>query len=214
MQYLPSVNISGGWSGYTRTTRDEAYLIERPRRARRTASTLLRAHQRPLLRLAQPLPPDDCSRFAFTDTQRDAVLAANSRGPSTSRAAAPSADADAAHLQRLHPRGAAPDRRRRGQDARHQRREEELGRRATVATSFLALQTAYRSVGIEERNAAAAAEQLELAQERYRLGAGSILELTQAQATRARADQAHLDSAVLVPREPRGAGGGRRPPLR
>jgi outer membrane protein len=61
-----------------------------------------------------------------------------------------------------------------------------------VATSYLALQTAYRAVSIEERNVVAAAEQLELARERYRLGAGSILELTQAQATRARADQAHL----------------------
>ena len=39
---------------------------------------------------------------------------------------------------------------------------------------------------------AASAEQLELQQERYRLGAGSILELTQAQAGKARADQAHL----------------------
>jgi outer membrane protein len=80
------------------------------------------------------------------------------------------------------------------EDARHQRREEELGRRATVATAFVALQTAYRSVAIEERNAAAAAEYLELARERYRLGAGSILELAQAQATKARADQAHLTS--------------------
>jgi outer membrane protein TolC len=33
-----------------------------------------------------------------------------------------------------------------------------------------------------------------LARERYRLGAGSILELTQAQSTKARADQAHLNA--------------------
>src|SRR5690606_3894918 len=80
------------------------------------------------------------------------------------------------------------------EDAKHQRRQEELSRGAAVATAFLAVQTAYRSVAIEERNVAAAAEQLELATERYRLGAGSILELTQAQAARARADQAHLDA--------------------
>jgi outer membrane protein len=77
-------------------------------------------------------------------------------------------------------------------DATHLRREEELNRHATVATSFVALQTAYRAVGIEERTAALAGEQLELARERYTLGAGSIIELTQAQAGKARADQAHL----------------------
>jgi outer membrane protein len=100
------------------------------------------------------------------------------------------------------------------EDAKHQRREEELNRRATVATAYLALQTAYRAVAIEERNVAAAAEKLELARERYRLGAGSILELTQAQATKARADQAHLDRALLVPREPGRPRGRGRAPLR
>jgi outer membrane protein len=80
------------------------------------------------------------------------------------------------------------------EDAKHQRREEELNRRTMVATSYLAVQTAYRAVALEERNVAAATEQLELARERYRLGAGSILELTQAQATMARADQAHLEA--------------------
>jgi outer membrane protein len=146
--------------------------------------------------LSQPLPdfPQDCSRFTLTDETRARVLASNDVWPLNFTQTPPSfgltvtwpiLNGFTREYQVQQARAAADD-------ARHQRREEELNRRAAVATAFLALRTAYLSVGIEERNVAAAAEQLELATERYRLGAGSILELTQAQATRARADQAHL----------------------
>jgi outer membrane protein TolC len=79
-------------------------------------------------------------------------------------------------------------------DAKYQRRAEELARRAEVTASYNALLTAYRTVGLEARNAETAAEQLRLARERYRLGAGSIVELSVAQEQAARADQAHLDA--------------------
>ena len=61
-----------------------------------------------------------------------------------------------------------------------------------MAEAQLALETAYRRVQLEERNAAAAEEQLRLARQRYRLGAGSFLELTQAEADKALADRDHL----------------------
>src|SRR5690606_41773245 len=79
-------------------------------------------------------------------------------------------------------------------DARDQRGAEELERRTAVAEAYVALVTSYRTVAIEERNVSAAAEQLELARERYRLGAGDIVELAQAQATKAEADNAHLSA--------------------
>jgi outer membrane protein len=147
-------------------------------------------------RLANPLPPQDCAALAFTNADRVAILEGNSFFPFdfTKNPPAfgmtvtmPILNGFTREVQVQQAVAAA-------EDARHQRREEELSRRATVATSYLAVQTAYRSVAIEERNLVAAAEQLELARERYRLGAGSILELTQAQATMARADQAHLEA--------------------
>src|SRR5690606_41591003 len=61
-----------------------------------------------------------------------------------------------------------------------------------VAEAVLALQTAYRRVSLEERNAATAAEQLRLARQRYRLGAGDFLELSRAEADHARANRDHL----------------------
>ncbi|MGH7444720.1 MAG: TolC family protein, partial [Longimicrobiales bacterium] len=77
---------------------------------------------------------------------------------------------------------------------RYMRRAEELNRRTQVSAAYVALLTAYRTVAIEERNVVAATEQLELARERYRLGAGDIVELAQAQATKALADRDHLNA--------------------
>jgi outer membrane protein len=194
MSYLPTLSVSGGWSGDTRMARDENYILalaqeNAEQRVRNCEST-----NDLYSRLARPLPPSDCSRFEFTDTKRAEVLEANSVFPFNFtrrplgvgvRLSLPIFNGFTREAQVQTAAAAA-------EDAKHQRREEELNRRATVATAYLALQTAYRAVAIEERNAAAAAENLDLATERYRLGAGSILELTQAQATKARADQAHL----------------------
>jgi outer membrane protein len=194
MSYLPSLSFSGGWVGTARTTRDEAYLLDQ---AEETSQSRIRACESTndlYSRLAQPLPPQDCSRHVLTDEMRATVLAANDvfpfgftkRPPSFGMTLSIPVFNGFTREAQMQTASAAAE------DARHARREEELNRRTTVATSYLALQTAWRTVGIEERNVAAAAEQLELARERYRLGAGSILELSQAQATKARADQGHL----------------------
>ncbi|HSJ26404.1 MAG TPA: TolC family protein [Longimicrobiales bacterium] len=194
MSYLPSVSFSGGWTGQARTTRDEDYLIDQAQDNAENRIRSCEATNDLYARLADPLPPLDCSRYAFTAEMRDALLAANDvfpfdfakRPPSFGMTISmPIFNGFTREAQMQQASAAA-------EDARHQRREEELNRRTTVATSYVALQTAYLSVAIEDRNVAAAAEQLELARERYRLGAGSILELTQAQATKARADQARL----------------------
>lgn len=194
MSYLPTISVGGGWSGYTQQSRDESYLITQAQSsAQRSIDSCLRTNDL-YSRLANPLPPQDCSALAFTEADRAAILSENSIFPFNFTEQPPSFGLTVSmpifngftREAQVQQASAA------AQDAKHQRREEELSRQATVATSYLAVQTAYRSVAIEERNVAAATEQLELARERYRLGAGSILELTQAQATMARADQAHL----------------------
>lgn len=195
MTYLPTLSIGGGWSGYTRHTRSTGYLVDQAQqRSERNISNCERTNDL-YSRLADPLPAIDCvSEFGFTDADRSAILQANDVWPFNFTKQPPSFGLTLtlpifngftreAQVQQASAAAA---------DAREQRREEELNRRATVATSYLALQTAHRLVAIEERNVVAAREQLELSRERYRLGAGSILELTQAQATAARADQAHL----------------------
>ena len=194
MSYLPSLNISGGWSGFTQKTLDEDYLLGA---AADNSAAQIESCQRTndlYSRLANPLPARDCSAFAFTDADRQQILADNRLFPFDFTKSPPSFNMSLsfpllngfqreAQVQRA---SAAAE------DARHLRREQELRLRTELATTYLGLRTAYRSVEIEARNVTAAAEQLELQRERYRLGAGSILELTQAQGSKARADQAHL----------------------
>lgn len=196
MQYLPTVTIGGGWNGFVRRTGSDAYLLEQARESAANRIENCEFNNAVMSRLTSPMPgfPDDCSRHALTPAQEARVLTVNDAFPFDYTAnpasfsltvSMPIWDGFTRERQVQTARVAADD-------AAHRRRAEELSRRTQVATNLLALRTAYRTVGIEERNAARAAESLELSRERYRLGAGSILELTQAQEQKVRADQAFL----------------------
>ncbi|CAN5706533.1 hypothetical protein BH23GEM10_BH23GEM10_17350 [soil metagenome] len=194
MSYLPTLSMGGGWSGYTQTTLDQGFLIGQAQDQAASSMASCQSRNDLYARLANPLPAEDCSRYVFTADDRRSIEAANSMFPFSFTKAPPSFSMSISlplfnGLQRevqLQQANAAAD------DASQQRRETELSLRTDLAATYLALQTAHRLVEIEARNVVAAGQQLELQQERYRLGAGSILELTMAQASKARADQAQL----------------------
>ena len=194
MQYLPTLRLSAGLSGYSRQTGDNEFLLDDARETfqNRFDNCVYGNRIGELLGDA----PQDCSRFVFTDDDAQTLLAANDVFPFqfTSNPANvtlsltfPIFDGFTRERQLQEARSAAAD-------ARHLRRAEELNRRTAVSEAYVALLTAYRTVAIEERNVVAATEQLELARERYRLGAGDIVELSQAQATKALADRDHLNA--------------------
>jgi outer membrane protein len=66
----------------------------------------------------------------------------------------------------------------------------EIGLKADVTQAYLNLQTAVKTVEMQEVNAALAREQLSFAEERYRVGAATFLELTQSRGT---FEQASID---------------------
>jgi outer membrane protein len=80
-------------------------------------------------------------------------------------------------------------------DLRQQVRARELAVRTDVTAAFHGLETAYRSVGLQEANRRASAEALELATQRYRVGSGSFLEQLDA---RLAADRADADFTTAV----------------
>lgn len=80
------------------------------------------------------------------------------------------------------------------QDARYQVRAQELQLQTDVATALRNLETAYRSAQIQERVRATAAEELRLAQERFRFGAASSVEVTDAQTNLAEAERAQIEA--------------------
>jgi outer membrane protein len=80
------------------------------------------------------------------------------------------------------------------QDADESVRAQALQVRASVHGRYLALETAYRTIGLQERGRAAAREQLRLAQDRYRVGIGTALEVTDAQTAVQRAEGDYVNS--------------------
>jgi outer membrane protein len=66
-------------------------------------------------------------------------------------------------------------------DAEEEVRARRLQVRTDVHSRYLALQTAFRAIGVQGTSRQAAQDQLRLAQDRYRLGAGTALEVSDAQ---------------------------------
>lgn len=196
MSYLPTLSISGGMSGYTRATADESSLVTNAEQSVLSRKVSCESDNALNARLTSPLPgyPRDCSQYVFTDADRAAAVASNklfpfnfTRTPASfsMQLSLPIFNGFSRELQTEQARALS-------QDASYAARAEELNRRALVANSFDALQTAYRTVMLEERNTAVGQESLHLAQGRYAAGAGNIYELMQAQTLKAQADQAHL----------------------
>ncbi len=73
-------------------------------------------------------------------------------------------------------------------DAEEARRARELQVRSDIESRYLALTTTWRAIGVQVKSKVAANERLRLAQDRYRLGSGTALELTDAQNAMTRAE--------------------------
>lgn len=80
------------------------------------------------------------------------------------------------------------------EDAELQVRSQELKLRADLGGALLNLQTAYGTAQLQDQVVAKATEELRLAQERFRFGVASSVEVTDAQTSLAQAEQARIDA--------------------
>ena len=189
--YFPSLSISTGWSGFTREASNTDFQVVQARA--QVASSVAQGVQTNNLysRLADPLPPFDCSRFAFTDEQRQGIIDANRAFPFNFQGSPPSVS-----LRLQVPIFQGLSRERNLQAARLHRddmvqqvREQELALEADLSIGTANVQTAYESALLEERNRELADQQLTLARERYQLGAITFVELVDAQTLLAQAER-------------------------
>lgn len=188
--YLPTLGISTGWSGFTREASSTDFQIAQAQaQVQSTIASCVRTNDL-YARLANPLPPVDCTQFAFTDAQQSAIVAANDQFPFGFVRSPPSLgvslsipifqglsrqrNLEAARLQR--------------EDVVQQVREQELALEADLAIGLANARTLYRSALLEERNRELADQQLRLARERYQLGAVTFVELVDAQTVLAQAE--------------------------
>ena len=80
------------------------------------------------------------------------------------------------------------------QDADESARASRLQVRSDVHARYLALQSVYQAIGVQAANREAARDQLRLAQDRYRLGAGTSLEVSDAQNAVQRAEGDYVNA--------------------
>lgn len=196
--YFPSLSLSAGFSGFTRQAGNEDYLVRQARTQMENQRNSCELFNTISSGLSQPLPgrPADCSAFVLTPADEAAILASNKVFPFDF-----SKEPLSVSLTLSLPIFTGFSRERQIEEARLQAknaeytlRAEELRRRTQVETAYLALATARQTWELETRNRELAEEQLRLAQERYRVGATSFIELQDAETIKARADRAWLDA--------------------
>ena len=193
--YLPSLNLSAGWSAYARKAGNSDFLVERAQQSAQSQLQSCTLLNNISAGLSSPLPgtPADCSSFTLTPDDERAIRDANrldlAREPFSMNVSLSLPIFNGFGRERQLEEARVMER-----DAELQLRAQRIQLRTEVATTHASLLTARRSVELQARNQELATEQLELARERYRLGVGTFLELQDAETTKARADRAQLQA--------------------
>ena len=192
--YFPSFNLQAGWSGFTREFTDSDFLVGQRVAQSQAEMAQCEAFNEIFTRLTPPLPAGDCSTFAVTDGELQQIRTSNSVFPFDFTRQPPSVSLSVSlpifqGLSRQQTLEAAHVAR---EDLRYQVREQELALSTEIQSRLALVDAAYQAAQIEERNVELADESLRLAQEQYRLGLVSFLDLIEAETVKAQADQALL----------------------
>jgi outer membrane protein len=211
-RYLPTLSFSAGWQGFAQQFTNDAFLLNRQLGSAKGLLTNCEFQNS----LIQSLPGGgiggvpgagtiaDCKGFAGLDATGDAlnpqlaqaIRSANNvfpfsftQQPFSARVqiSLPIFDGFNRNLQVAQARSQRDD-------LREQVRGRELQVRTDVQGRFLALNTFYRAIGVQAANREAARDQLRLAQDRYRLGSGSALEISDAQNAVQRAEGDYVNA--------------------
>jgi outer membrane protein len=193
-QYLPTLSLSTGWGGYTYESTNPDFLVQQASAgvaAQRANCFLLDS-----IRTGAGLPPAgaNCSSITFTDSDRRALLSQNEQFPFdfqkqpfslTASLSIPIFDGFTRE-QRVQEAVAARS------NAQYRTRARELQLRQEVTAAYLTLRAAQQTVTLQEQNALRAREELRLAEERYRVGASTFLDVTEARASVERAENERI----------------------
>lgn len=194
--YLPTLSLNAGIGGFTRQASSTATQLAQARARVARQVEQCAATNELFRRLADPLPPQDCSRYAFTDEMRRQIVEANDRFPLdfTNQPPQASLSVNVPIFQGLSRQREVEAAEARREDARQDVRAQELAVEADVAVALSNVGAAYQSAALEARNRELADEQLRLARERYRVGGITFVDLVEAETVVAEADQAYVDA--------------------
>lgn len=195
-EYSPTLSLSTGIGGYTYGYTNPNFPVQQAQAQLESsrASCIRTEEVRAALNLSNQLA--ECNAMAFTDAQAAAIRQSNSKFPFDFTKSPRSISATLslplfdgfAREQRLQEAQANRS------DARYSVRSMELALTADVTAAYLTLVTAGKTVTLQEQNAAAAKNELKLVQDRYRIGATTFVDLTEARATYERAESDRINA--------------------
>ena len=193
--YLPTVSLSAGLSGYISQAGDlDPLITQQLQRAGSEYSSCLQENQ---IRTAVGLAPRACIDPTLPTVEaaiRDELAAANQGFPfdyirqPANAAISISLPIFTGFNRQLQVEQARVAR----LNADHQVRAQELQLEVDVESALRNLETAYRSALLQQRNRETAEQELALAQERFRLGLATNVEVVDAQASLAEAERAEI----------------------
>jgi len=195
-EYSPTLSLSTGIGGYTYGYTSSSFPVAQALvQADAARTSCIRTEEvRSALNLSNQLA--QCGAITFTPADEQAIRDANSRFPFNFTKSPRSLTAvlslplfdGFAREQRLQEAMASRS------DARYSVRARELALTADVTAAYLIVTTAEKTVALQEQNAAKARQELKLVQDRYKIGATTFVDLTQARATYERAESERINS--------------------
>jgi outer membrane protein len=201
-EFLPTLSARAGWSGFTQQYTNDQFLIDQSLREAQSQASGCQSNNE--VRAAVGLNTNDCFGQAGLDPSGTAlqppvsqrIVDANNVFPfdytgqpfqASLRISLPLFTGFGRSLRLSQARAAE-------QDADESARAQRLQVRSDVQARYLALHTSYRAIAVQEANRVAARDQLRLAQDRYRLGAGTSLEVSDAQNAVQRAEGDYVNA--------------------
>jgi outer membrane protein len=195
-EYSPTLSLSTGIGGYTYGFANSNFPVQQASAQLDAArADCIRTEEvRAALNLSNQLAA--CNAMAFTDAQAQVIRSGNSKFPFNFTKSPRSFSATLslpifdgfAREQRLQEAMASRS------DARYSVKARELALTADVTAAYLIVTTAEKTVEIQEQNAAKAKQELKLVQDRYRIGATTFVDLTEARATYERAESDRINA--------------------
>lgn len=194
--YLPSVFASASFGGTSQKYKDGEYLVNQgkaqiagSRASCFTTDSLRRGAGMPGITAA-------CSSIAFTDAQANALRDQNEQFPLkfTSNPYNLSLGLSLALFDGFNRETNLQDAAAGEVDARYNIRSQQLKLTADITSAWTTLTVGYRAFRLQEQNAQAARNALQLAQERYRVGLNSLVDLQQARSDFESAETSRIDA--------------------
>lgn len=201
-QYLPSLNVQATVGGYTQQLTDVSQTIASRQAAAAQATAQCQSSAQLYAKVGMAYGAD-CAQLAFSDAQAAAIRSANrtypfnfTRNPYNLTAFFSLPVFNGFQREQRVQLASAGER-----DAEFRRREQELRLSTDVTAAYRTLLTDQRAADIQQRNAQVAREALVLAEERYKVGASTFVDVLQARGDFERAQNDYITAVYQYQRD-------------